>query len=82
MGERYPSLPYGKPFDKSSLAYKAFAAKRKFTLEEFACLLAGVNPCSFDGSMRSDSVKEEKIGPFVRLLEEEINDKKFDDCPF
>ena len=85
MGDTNPPLPYGKPFDKTSAAYKAFAAKRRFTLDEFACLLAGIDPRTFDGTLESNCVKAEKIDSFVRLLEEDIQEKPRwgeDDVPF
>lgn len=82
MGEKYPPSPYGKPFDKTTLAYKAFTAKRSFTPDEFACLLAGIDPCSFDGSLASDSVKQEKIGAFLRLLAEDLKEVEDIDVPF
>lgn len=83
MGEKYPPSPYGKPFDKTTMAYKAFTAKRSFTLDEFACLLAGIDPCSFDGSLAANSVKQEKIGAFLRLLEEDLKEvEDYDDVPF
>lgn len=83
MGEKYPPSPYGKSFDKTTAAYKAFIAKRSFTPEEFACLLANVDPCSFDGSLAANSVKQEKIGAFLRLLEENLKEvEDYDDVPF
>ena len=83
MGEKYPPSPYGKPFDKTTTVYKAFTAKRSFTPNEFACLLAGVDPFSFDGSAESNSVKREKIGAFLRLLDEDLKEvKDFSDDPF
>lgn len=80
-----PSPQYGLPVDRESLRFKAFCAKQKFTLEEFACLLAGVDPASFDGSMESYEVLYAKVGGYLRLLqEEEIATKqlKEEDVPF
>lgn len=83
MGDTNSPSPYGKPFDKTSAAYKAFAAKRRFTLDEFACLLADVDPFSFDDSSASNSVKREKIGAFLRLLDEDLKEvEDYEDVPF
>lgn len=74
---------YGKPLDKSSPQYAVLINKSRFTLFEFACLQAGIDPASFDGSFLSEEVKEAKVGPYLRellaVVEKEEND---DDCPF
>lgn len=84
--KKYPPSPYGKPFDKTTVAYKAFTAKQTFTPEEFALLLAGLDPASFDGSIASNSVMWEKAGWALRLIQEGIKDVKdtedYDDVPF
>ena len=83
MGNASPVPQYGLPFDRESLRYKAFCAKQKFTLEEFACLLAGIDPTSFDGSFESWEVFEAKVGGFLRLLKEkELQRVNEDDVPF
>ena len=84
MGAKYPPSPYGKPIDRESTRFQAFAAKRFFTPEEFACLLAGVDPTTFDGSLASDDVFSVKAGGYLRLIEEEITERKKvdDDVPF
>lgn len=83
MGEKYPPSPYGRPFDKTTAAYKAFIAKRSFTPDEFACLLADIDPRTFDGSLSANSVKQEKIGAFLRLLEEDLKEVEgYEDVPF
>lgn len=69
MGDS-PSPQYGLPLDRESTRFKAFCAKQRFTLEEFACLLAGIDPTSFDGSPASNAVFDVKVGGYVRLLKE------------
>ncbi len=74
---------YGKPLDKASPQYAVLINKTRFTLFEFACLQAGIDPASFDGSLLSEEVKESKIGPYVReLLAAVEKDESYDDCPF
>ena len=74
---------YGKPLDKTSPQYAVLINKTRFTLFEFACLQAGIDPASFDGSLISEEVKEAKVGPYLRELlaavEKEENDE---DLPF
>lgn len=62
---------YGKPIDKNSAHFKAFSKKKFFKIEEFACLLAEIDPVSFDDSLKAASVFLVKVGPFVDLLKEE-----------
>lgn len=73
---------YGTPIDKTSMSYRAFISKKWFKPSEFACLLAEVDPQSFDGSYKSYDVYEVKVAPYVRLIEEHLEEIDDFDCPF
>ena len=73
---------FGTPIDKTSMSYRAFISKRWFKPSEFACLLAEVDPCSFDDSLKSGQVFEIKVGSYVRLIEEHLEEIDDFDCPF
>lgn len=71
QGKLQPAI-YGKPIDKTALSYKAFIAKKFFTPREFACLLAEIDPTSFDGTTESEQVFLSKVQSYVNAIEENI----------
>ncbi len=74
MGET-ASPKYGLPLDRESMKFEALLKKQSFTLAEFACLLAGIDPASFDGSDESNEVFEAKVGGYLKLLKKEEREK-------
>lgn len=62
---------YGKVLDKNGLPFKAFSKKKFFKLDEFACILANIDPLSFDDSFKSGAEFDKKVGLMLRLLREE-----------
>ena len=70
---------YGRPLDKTSTQYATLIRKKKFTIFEFACLQAGIDPTSFDGSFLSGEVEEIKLGPYIRELLGSITKEKGED---
>jgi len=56
-----------EPFDKNSTQYKDLIKKRFFTVFEFACLMANLNPYR---SLLPDEITIERTQPFISLLRE------------
>lgn len=61
-------LYFTRPIDKTEPEYMAFIKKRKFTIREFATLLAGLRPWVFDNSSLADEIYQRRIKPFVDLI--------------
>lgn len=70
--ESCPPLQYGKPIESNPTVCKLYATKTTFTVEEFALLLVGVDPTSFDGTEFSNKAKKEKISGVLSLIQDEI----------
>lgn len=75
-------LQYGRPINSNPTVHKLYAAKTFFSVEEFALLLVGIDPTSFDGTELSNKVKKEKISGVINLIWEEIEEPPIDDNGF
>lgn len=75
-------LQYGRPINSNPTVHKLYAAKTFFSVEEFALLLVGIDPTSFDGTELSNKVKKEKVSGVINLIWEEIEEPPIDDNGF
>ncbi len=64
---------YSQPINKTEPEYLAFIRKRKFTVREFATLLAGLRPWVFDNSDLADKVYASRVKPFLELLLDDLS---------
>lgn len=63
---------FTQPIDTTSIQYQAFIRKRRFSIEQFSCLLANIAPWNLDGSLLSGQAVLDVAGPFIELLKEEL----------
>ena len=70
---------YSQPINKTEPEYLAFIRKRKFTVREFATLLAGLRPWVFDNSDLADKVYTSRVKPFLELILDDLSAELVDE---